>query len=331
MVIDAIKRRGEEGLSLGYTATLVEDEALIGAARRLFGSWDAAVTAAGFDIKEYKYKRLDDSEESWDRDRVLSEIQRYALAGGDLAAGRVRKKYGKLYSASVTHFGSWRAALEALGADYDEIRLRDEWTPEKVIEIIQQAHAKQADLSDGTVASLRGDLYGAAQRHFGSWPAALEAAGLDPGSARRTSVWDKEKIIEFAARAYESGISVRQLIDVRIIDASTVMRYFSGINEVNTAIGASDAPDVPFTSRLADVMQEKGVSTAELASRIGRTDTYVRHLMRAKYLPKLQDAIMIAEALGCDVKDIWIINRSASKTWDSSPFRRNGFGAQRRL
>lgn len=305
-VIESIKRRADAGLRLSYSATLADEEALIGAARRLFGSWDAAVTAAGYDIRRYKYALQEDNEEAWDRDRVLHEMREYTLSGGNLSAGYVRKYYSKLYSAAVAYLGSWRAALAELGIDYNEVILRAKWSPELVIKTIQQAHKDRADLSDRTVDALRGDLYGAAQSHFGSWAAAVEAAGLRPEEVRRTREWSREKIADFAARCYEAGITVRQLVNAGIIHSNVISKYFRGARDLYDAIGVTATAETDtLTSRLKEIMRLKNVSVSDLAKKIGRTDMHVRHLINRNQPPKLADALRIAKALNCNVNDIW--------------------------
>src|SRR5690606_14807227 len=82
-VIEEIRRRHSAGLSLGYNDTVADDEALVGAARRWFGSWYAAVEAAGFDSEEYKNKR--EPKMRWDKATLLAEIKRYAEQGGNLS------------------------------------------------------------------------------------------------------------------------------------------------------------------------------------------------------------------------------------------------------
>jgi DNA-binding XRE family transcriptional regulator len=304
-VIREIKARHRKGLSLGYNATIADDEALAGAARRYFGTWYAAVEAAGFDPSDYKFKT--ERKLSWDRPTILSEIRSYAEQGGNLSAGSVRKHYSRLYSAAVAYFGSWKAALKELGIDYESVRLYQEWTAERVIQEIKDAHGRGADLSDNTVDALRPDLYGAAHTHFGSWRAAVEAAGLDPEKVRRTNTWSREKLIATAQRAYESGITVTQLVEAGFLDAYTIYRHFEGgIEDLNKLI-AGEQPEIEIENHLAEVMIARKISQNELAKRINRSRTHIRHIMYSTRTPKLADAMLIARELGCHMEDIWRI------------------------
>jgi DNA-binding Xre family transcriptional regulator len=309
LVIEAIKRRAMSGQSLGYSATVADDESLTGAARRYFGSWDAAVTAAGYDINEYKYKLRDERVERWDREKVLREVREYAQSGGNLSAGYVRSHKSKLYSAAVTYCGSWRQALEANGINYDEVKLRDEWSPDRVIETIQKAHKEGADLSDQTINALRHDLYGAAYTHFGSWRAAVEASGILPDEVRRTRAWDRERIIEFVNRCFKAGITLNQMVEAGLIHKNNILDHFTTVKDFYQVAGIETTPDsTQVQSRLDQILREKNISPAALAEKIGCTETYIRHLMRAKYPPRLPNALRIAKVLECDVGDIWSID-----------------------
>jgi len=308
-VIEEIRRRHSAGLSLGYNDTVADDEALTGAAKRWFGSWYEAVEAAGFDPEEYKNKR--EPKMRWDKPTVLAEIKRYSEQGGNLSAGSVRKHYSRLYSAATVHFGSWKNALKELGIDYDDVRLTQEWTPEKVLQTLQEANRQGADLSDRTVSALRPDLYGAAITHFGSWPEALRQAGIEPEKARRTETWSREKLIETARRAYECGITPAQLIEAGLIDTYTVYRHIEGglgeLSRIVQETGEHGEDEIIIENRLAEIMDEKEMSINRLAKRINRSRTHIRHIMNSTRTPKLADALLIARELGCHVENIWYI------------------------
>jgi len=72
-----------------------------------FGSWNAAVEAAGFDAR--------DPTTAASKDALLAEIRR--LADGDDPPTSAEMRREGDYSVTVyhDHFGSWRAALEAAG------------------------------------------------------------------------------------------------------------------------------------------------------------------------------------------------------------------------
>lgn len=97
-----------------------------------------------------------------------------------------------LANVATKHFGSWNAALEALGLSPDRIRLRHPvgyWTKPLILRGIRSRKKSGAPL---TPVAMRNEpktgtpLYSAAVVVFGSWKKAIEAAGLDYTSIRLT-------------------------------------------------------------------------------------------------------------------------------------------------
>ena len=88
---------------------------LYGAATRHFGSWKAAVEAAGIDYSCVVKRR---SSGYWQVERILEAIQRMQKKNSTSA----RMNHVDLYSAALRTFGSWEKAIRAAGFDYDEVR-----------------------------------------------------------------------------------------------------------------------------------------------------------------------------------------------------------------
>jgi hypothetical protein len=120
------------------------------------------------------------------QESVVEELQRRARKGHSLRSGDNRGDW--LYAGAVRFFGSWRAAVEASGFDYDEVVWRP-LTADQVITRIQEL----ADAGDALLAKDHEDLIYPARRHFGSWKAAVEAA--DRKNPTRMK-WPAEKVIE---------------------------------------------------------------------------------------------------------------------------------------
>jgi hypothetical protein len=133
--------------------------------RRHFGSWNAAVEAAGFDPPHTSVTEAD----------LLSELQRLADDLGTpptYAEMEDRGAHGA--DTYVRRFGSWNRALEVAGFTP---RSRSEVSDEELLaelerladDLGERPSARQMD-THGAYASA---TY---QRHFGSWSAALEYA-----------------------------------------------------------------------------------------------------------------------------------------------------------
>jgi hypothetical protein len=181
-VVFEILDRHRTGSPLNYTTIESEDLRLMRAACYYFGTWKAAIQAAGLNyaaIRKYK---------SWSQEEIVARIQELHATGHDLSWTHVSRYADPQMAASAikpTRFGSWRAAVEAAGFDYAEVSRYRRWTPERIVcELRTLARGGQA-LNSKAVQKHHCALFTAGRRRFGSWDGALEAAGIDPGVERR--------------------------------------------------------------------------------------------------------------------------------------------------
>lgn len=173
-VIEAIRRRHRNGESLLRTNR--EDRALYEAAKRLHGSWTAALATAGFPRPPRDCYTADEV-----RLRIIDLYERgLPLTCKQSDEPKLRRSFKK-------HFGGWRKAVESLGLGSE---LRRMWTSQKVIEAIIHRRAEGFDLS--TTRDDDHGLFVAAKVRFGSWNKALVAAGID---AVLREQWDEEKVL----------------------------------------------------------------------------------------------------------------------------------------
>jgi len=111
-VADEIRRMHRAGRSLRRGQVPVN---VYEAGRRLFGTWEAAVTHAGFVYEEASGVRR------WDQDTVIAAIKKLAERGSPLSSSYVLEHHPALFSAAIKRFGrSWGAALRAAGFDPGE-------------------------------------------------------------------------------------------------------------------------------------------------------------------------------------------------------------------
>lgn len=108
----------------------------------------------------------------------------------DLSPWTVYRNEPAVHANTKKYFGSYRAAIEAAGIDYEDIRviaLTEQWTPEKVIQRIRKLHRQKALTSTGDVRRRDSRLYDRCHHYFGGVVSAVEAAGIPYGrlSARR--------------------------------------------------------------------------------------------------------------------------------------------------
>ncbi|MEX2112842.1 MAG: hypothetical protein WD845_06620 [Pirellulales bacterium] len=169
-IIDTIQDFYVRGKPIEFVG--FKDKRLAQAAKRYFGTWRAAVAAAGLDDRLPKAIIA----RRWSQQMVIAEIQEWHRQGAQVTT--LWDRDPTLYSAAKKQFGNWRSAVLAAGF---EPGLRA-WTRQLVLQEIQSRH--QQGLAISTMAAFReaSALAGAATRLFGSWKKALQAAGIREAS-----------------------------------------------------------------------------------------------------------------------------------------------------
>lgn len=144
----------------------------------------------------------------WTSDQVLTEIRAWRDRGEPLYANHVRLKYQELLAASIRYYGSWQKALEVTGIPYEQVRKYRKWSNEIIISEIQKLHGQGVDLSFRSMALSQHNamVYAAIRpKYFGSWKAALEAAGLEAEEIYRYRSWEEADILEEIRRLKGEG------------------------------------------------------------------------------------------------------------------------------
>ena len=132
----------------------------------------------------------------WTRERIIREILRRETSGLSLDLGAADPVESSLYQAASRVFGSWRNAVMAAGISPGKARVHDPWPPSRVLASIRSLARRTRPLQPAEVKRRYEPLVTAARRHFGSWPKAVVAAGVDPERVRRVARWTKQRIIE---------------------------------------------------------------------------------------------------------------------------------------
>ncbi len=121
----------------------------------------------------------------WTRDAIIEEIHDLHAGGEPLDTRNMRRLgYGGMLAAAYRDpsLSSWGAAVEAAGLNYEEAAARRrKWTRPRIVATITQLHQQGEELSYTGMKQHHPYLLVAARRsdNFGSWQAAVEAAGLD--------------------------------------------------------------------------------------------------------------------------------------------------------
>lgn len=292
-----MRKRRDAGKPLNYQAVVGDDERLAGAARRVFGCWDRALEASGFDpdrIKRPTSRRQPPG--TWTPQRVIADIRRDWEAGQDLSAHASQIRHPSLVARARDFFGSWGEALEAAGLPKDgSMRIR-RWDPERIRERLVEIHSSGGDLSYLTAEAWDPGLTGAAVRLYGSYDEALKAAGISPEVVHRTATWSRSKVLEAISRGRDDG-TIR----------AVARKLFGSWTKAKEQAGHRvDDQQVKIGNRVKAKRLSLGLSQAELGRRIGRSHRTVGMIEAGQYPdPRVSLALALAEALETTVEDLF--------------------------
>ncbi|MCY3020200.1 MAG: hypothetical protein NTW87_14375 [Planctomycetota bacterium] len=175
-VLNGIRRRAEQGREMALCFDQHPQASLVDAAARWFSSWDEACRAAGVHLDNPRR-----SAAGWTRLAMVRRIREVHALGKKI---NFKRHPGSFCRAAMVLFGSWDAMLRAAGLDPGAVRVRRaSWTSSSILLEIQRKWHAGEPLNAGAVEPESLRRVGAT--FFGSWDAALAAAGLDPDKVRK--------------------------------------------------------------------------------------------------------------------------------------------------
>jgi hypothetical protein len=194
----------------------------------IFGGWDQALLAAGFNpsIVRKKVPKTD-----YSREPIIKIILELKSQGEDLRCHALFKKHSAMMKSAVRIFGSHKAMCEAAGISLQDIGAWDKkcqaYTRENIIDYLKDLRIKGEDLRCSALYKKHTSMKRAAVRIFGSHKAMCEAAGIslqDIGVKERkpqkqhTRYTDNE-LLEYLQQLMMRGISI-SFANVRNIDSA---------------------------------------------------------------------------------------------------------------
>ena len=213
-IVQKIQNRRIRGLPI--RSAMKQKKALRDAATRCFGNWPNALEAAGLLRPEDKPK----PRQTWSEERVIAAIRKRHEKGLPLTS--VHKDDVALSRAAIRHFGSWCNAVMAAGFQPTQRR----WDKTLVVDEIRYRH--QRGMTASSVWRDDSGLFCAGKRYFGSWQAAMFAAGLSESPKPKPKVrWSKQRVIEELRARHEAGrpLSCAFPANSRLCDAA---KYYLG-------------------------------------------------------------------------------------------------------
>ncbi|HMO26552.1 MAG TPA: hypothetical protein PKB10_09795 [Tepidisphaeraceae bacterium] len=237
-IIDEIQKLAKRNQPLAYTHVAKRQQALLSAGAYHFGSWSNAVGAAGVWYADQVRRPY------WTVQRVIATIKAARKQQKNLHWGAVSRRkdaLGRAAHAAVQKrlFGSWARALQASGVDPDEVAMYRRWDKPSLAFELRSRAADDAVLNAGDLQKEDPGLHAACLRHFGSYPAALKAARLNPDKIRRRRTWTKQQVIAALQRRVKRKQGIADQ-DVRRSDLplyGACVRLFGRYTKARAAAG----------------------------------------------------------------------------------------------
>lgn len=185
-VLAGLAARHRSRKRISQYAVSKEDRPLKNAIYRYFGSWPAAIAAAGLaGALEIQKKKAYPKATYPTRAAVIAALKRHASEGKSLILMRMSAEDSRLKSSTLAHFGTWLAAIKAAGLmgryetenPHHQTRYPDEAAVIRALR--QRARKKNEPVSSLSLNEIQRDdppLKGAIYRLFGSWPEARQRA-----------------------------------------------------------------------------------------------------------------------------------------------------------
>ena len=153
-------------------------------------------------------------ERVWSREYLIDYLIYKHEQDESLSPWTVYRKEPWVHANAKAYFGSYRAAIEAAGIDYREVRLIDlteKWTPDKVIDRIRRLHIEEPIHSTADIRERDSRLYDSCHRYFGGPVRAIEAAGIPYTALKRRRVrrWSKRDVTQTIKTMHRGGLSLR--------------------------------------------------------------------------------------------------------------------------
>ena len=158
----------------------------------IFGDWDKALQAAGFDPEKMRMQG------SWDRQKIIKKLQNMRDRNLPLYARYMLKTHAALFSSSRREFGSWNNALRAAGVTQQ--------VPKNLYKgRLGTLRSLRDVIETSSKAAIPPVLKSQAAYYFGSLRNALTALKTDE---RLMAGWSKQKIVTTLLRMHKAKESL---------------------------------------------------------------------------------------------------------------------------
>ena len=233
-----------------------------GAVKRHFGNLNNALMAAGLTPNKRGRKGLaaglinkkEGKARKYTKEDLINILQQKADELGRTPKVKEVKQVGSI----VKYFGSYNKGLEAAGLK--KRQFEKQCTKEELIAILQQKAKELRRAPKSTEISQRSSIF----RHFGSFNAGLQAAGLTPNQTKRKTYTEENLIEILQQKAKELGRTPKAK---EITQYKSMLKHFGSFNAGLEAAGLASNTTRKWAyteSDLIEILQQK-------ASELGRS------------------------------------------------------------
>ena len=168
-ILEGMRKRLDKGQAINLGEIGADDKSLFRAIRHQRGGWSCLIRELGEDPDRWSGCCR------WTKESFLKRLKR-RKASGPISYGLLRVEGSQLPRAAVRLFGSWHAAMNAVGlpklAGRDP-KQRRHWTPQMVREAIVERRCRGLKVNSKNVQKTFRTLYDAGIKFFGTWPNVL--------------------------------------------------------------------------------------------------------------------------------------------------------------
>ncbi|MCY9007130.1 hypothetical protein [Peribacillus frigoritolerans] len=132
----------------------------------------------------------------WTDEKVIYEFKNYMNAGSEITDKGLRNNYPTLRFQIQKRFGGYRSFLNSQGIDYDDIKIYNTWTNEKIVKEFEKLQKGGQELHVSNLRQNHNRLLGAIEREYGTYKNFLNKMGFDYSLIRLYQNWDNQKIVD---------------------------------------------------------------------------------------------------------------------------------------
>lgn len=244
-VLDRLRAERSAGRSMYATAMIRRSSTVHRSAIRIFGSWLAAVRAAGIDPE------LARGSWKWTSERIQQVLQSRVRRGLSIQSHHMARECPGLLDSASLRYGTWRAAVRAAGCEGALPPQQRHWTRKELIRLLRAIRKERGTVTYKALGKMNQPGFlsplVSVERHFGTLSRARVAAGL-PAYEWRPRKWSRIGVIDAIRARVKRGQSVRTGAIQEEAGGLMVAahRYFGTWSKAAQAAGAGRLLGAPF-------------------------------------------------------------------------------------